>query len=174
MINKIIAHIPITIGCLLLLNILTIPAFGQLRINYFKYHPFNVNTDGAREYFQWETGGAKELIECLIELKKNNKPALMTYYYHFNWVTKDDIPYLINILDSTEPCASVVFPYTSKALPSATVSQEAKKMIFAFWQGFYPAQVPDTWEDVPVEHIRSWYKLWSSGNQNKWGGQKRG
>ena len=79
-----------------------------------------------------------------------------------DYVKEPDIPYLVGLLDSKEPCAHVVLSLSS-ILPEnrSTVGHEAAYLIEGFWKRYYPTQLTSSQYKPDVEGIKHWYGMWS-------------
>jgi hypothetical protein len=79
-----------------------------------------------------------------------------------DYVKETDLPLLISLLDSTEPCAFVDMPISSIAFPTkSTVGHEAAYLIEGFWKRYYPTQLTSRQFTPDIKNIKDWYSSWS-------------
>jgi hypothetical protein len=135
------------------------------------------------DIFDWQNKGPVEFIECLKQkdnvpwhfiVKKDSPPcseadegqecsfAVWQYGifgYHINWIREDDIPQLIELIDSRIPCASVASSYSSLLTSNeSTVGNEASYLIKGFKQGKYPSGMNSVGnKEVDKDEIRKWW-----------------
>ena len=57
------------------------------------------------------------------------------------WVREEDVPALMELIDSTEACLPVVHEWTSSIPPRSTIGQEAAMMVRGFRTGRYPPEL---------------------------------
>ena len=79
-----------------------------------------------------------------------------------DYVQESDLPQLISLLDSDEPCASVVLSVSS-ILPTSTstVGHEAAYLIDGFRNRYFPTELTSSRFEPDVDDIRHWYRIWS-------------
>jgi len=78
-------------------------------------------------------------FEFLDFLKTEAESAcFMNYYSQYGWIQEADIPKLIELLDSTDPCASVTRSRSRSAVYKSTIGQEAAFMLNGFISDRYP------------------------------------
>jgi hypothetical protein len=103
------------------------------------YVDYDVHTPWPDE-FNWQEQGPADL---LVFLQKRAKQKYVVGYSvqenHYGWVRAEDLPHLISLLDSMEPCAPVSMSVSSyKDTKLSTVGHEAAYLIEAFRKGRYP------------------------------------
>ena len=109
--------------------------------------------------FDFQSQSPLELIETLkagaSELKRRG--IKFTNFgvagTHYGWVRAQDIPALVALLDSNEPCQPVVSSFSSSlTYELSTVGHEAAYLIEGFRRGRYPLQVSSlSWKQSPSE-----------------------
>ena len=81
--------------------------------------------------------------------------------HHEGWILESDLPRIVDLLDSTEPCASVSMSISSLHLESgSTVGQEAAFLIEGFRTGYYPPDLNSNRRERGFSELmalRSWY-----------------
>ena len=83
-----------------------------------------------------------------------------------NWITIDDIPKLIELIDSDTPCASVSSPYSSYiSYEASTIGNEAAFLIEGFRKGRYPSELNSVhyWK-ADKKEIKKWWKILQKQN----------
>ncbi|OGF48902.1 MAG: hypothetical protein A2231_10450 [Candidatus Firestonebacteria bacterium RIFOXYA2_FULL_40_8] len=94
--------------------------------------------------FDFKNKTPLEFLEFLKQIAKNNRDKAGSYTVgqHGGWIKEEHIPKLIEILDSTEPCANVC-SYLSSYLEmkSSTIGHEAAFLIKGFRKGTYPPEL---------------------------------
>jgi len=97
----------------------------------------------------------------LIETLKTADKYYVIRMPRLEYVKESNIPHLVALLDSKEPCAHVVLAISSMLPPSrSTVGHEAAYLIEGFWKRYYPTQLVSSAPDI--EGIKEWYAMWSS------------
>jgi hypothetical protein len=88
--------------------------------------------------FDWQNSTP---LDFLNYLKRHDKPipVYTVVGFHKDWIRREDIPALIKLFDSKDPCASVVSAYSSFMPSRSTVGQEAAIMVHSFFSGTYPS-----------------------------------
>ena len=138
------------------------------KVDYFAHveYPSSMlyagESDGG---FLWKNKNAHDLIEYLKCLHAKGRFSMMLYCYHFNWVQKSDIGYLMQQMDSTEECAGIVFAHESRIAGASTVGIEARRIIISFWAGYYPSNLKV--DDIKRDAILAWYEVWYSAYGKK-------
>ena len=75
-----------------------------------------------------------------------------------NWVKEKDLPTLIFLLDSLEPCASVMSVKSSFLPERSTVGEQAAFLILGFRAGMYPPDLHSGRMAPDVkDEIRAWW-----------------
>lgn len=119
--------------------------------------------DRVDDGFDWQHKGPLEFLEVL---KSGAAPGVQfpcftVWGVHRGWIQEADIPGLLALGDSTEPCLAVVMR-TSSYLPTepSTVGQEALFMVLAYYEGElglvyggYPARLTSTSERLDAEEL---------------------
>ena len=121
------------------------------------------------EVFDFNTSGPEEFLEFL---KKDSSVSPIGFFIPFytiidpppdNWIKPKHIPGLINLIDSKEPCRSVMTIYSS-TIPTklSTVGDEAMFLIEGFREKRYPPwSFSSTYSPKGRESILKWWKKWS-------------
>ena len=99
----------------------------------------------------------------LIETLKTADKAYTIGMSRLDYVKESDLPLLVGLLDSKEPCAHVVLSISS-ILPSgrSTVGHEAAYLIEGFWKRYYPTELVSSRYTPDIEGTKRWYALWSN------------
>lgn len=98
----------------------------------------------------------------LIETLKASEARYIILMHRLDYVKESDLPYLVGLLDSKEPCAHVLLSVSSY-LPGgkSTVGHEAAYLIEGFWKRYYPTKLTSDQYKANVEDIKDWYRMWS-------------
>jgi len=99
----------------------------------------------------------------LIKKLKETKGIYGTFWTKLNYVKEKDLPYLVKLLDSNEPCAHAVSGFSSDS-PSgnSTVGNEAAFLIESFWKRYYPVRSISRGKGIPTKlELKRWYKKWA-------------
>ena len=79
-----------------------------------------------------------------------------------DYVRESDLPYLVGLLDSKEPCAFVDLAVGSIDSPGkSTVGHEAAYLIDGFWKRYYPTGLTSRQFTHDFEGKKQWYRMWS-------------
>jgi hypothetical protein len=79
-----------------------------------------------------------------------------------DYVKGSDLPYLVGLLDSKEPCGFVDMSISSIRYPGeSTVGHEAAYLIDGFWKRYYPTDLTSQQYKPDIERIKLWYRMWS-------------
>ena len=98
----------------------------------------------------------------LIELLKTSGDRHTIIGPRLDYVKKSDLPYLVGLLDSQEPCALVDLSSSSIYYPGkSTVGHEAAYLIEGFWKRYYPTGLTSQQYKPDLEAIKHWYGMWS-------------
>jgi hypothetical protein len=98
----------------------------------------------------------------LIETLKTGNAFYTVRALRLDYVKESDIPYLVGLLDSKEPCAHVVLSISSfRGQNRSTVGHEAAYLIEGFWKRYYPTELTSSRYKPDVEGIKQWYGMWS-------------
>jgi hypothetical protein len=103
----------------------------------------------------------------LIEELKAFPAIYTTWEIKLNYVSEKDLPSLVKLLDSEEPCLYSVMSLSSR-LPDgrSTVGREAAYLIESFWKQYYPLRLTSEDAGIPKkEEIKAWYRQWSNLKQ---------
>lgn len=99
--------------------------------------------------------GPLDLLDLLKRWESNNwlSPILP-----FGWVKESDLPALVELLDSTEPCANVQSMVSSfMDSKRSTVGNEAAYLIEGFRNDWYPPRLNSTRPKCDIEEIKKWW-----------------
>lgn len=122
----------------------------------------------AGPHADWAAGGATGLLETL--RRHRRILYLIDRDSRRGFVAESDLPGLVALLDSGEPCAVVLQPISAH-LPTrpSTVGHEAALLIEAFRQGRYPLSPASDLRHVDEEGLRDWWALWRKlGPAQEW------
>ena len=98
----------------------------------------------------------------LIDTLKSSGAGLTVLKTRLDYVKESDLPHLIELLDSKEPCGHVALAISSIYYPGkSTVGHEAAYLIEGFWKRYYPTQLTSQQYKPDVEGIKRWYGMWS-------------
>lgn len=105
--------------------------------------------------FDWEQSGALDLLELLKEY-----PVLYCVEEdHEGWVKEADLAGLVELLDSSEPCANVISSRSSFIdFEPSTIGNEAAYLIEGYRRGKYPPRLNSTRPRPDVDEIRAWWR----------------
>jgi len=82
--------------------------------------------------------------------------------YHIGWIHEEDIPELIALLNSNEPCAQVISIFSSyvpEGIPQSTIGREAAFLIDGFRKGRYPPDLDSMhYYNFDKSEIEIWWK----------------
>ena len=98
--------------------------------------------------FDLQSQGPLDLLEALkngVTVLRKRAPTFTDFGIsgtHYGWIQAEDIPALIALLDSAEPCQPVVSSHSSyRGREFSTVGHEAAYLIEGFRRGSYPFQL---------------------------------
>lgn len=98
----------------------------------------------------------------LIDALKRGGESYTVHGIHLDFVKETDLPYLVGLLDSQEPCAFVHSVVSSIHYPGrSTVRHEAAYLIEGFWKRYYPPDLTSQQFKPDVLQIRIWYNTYS-------------
>ena len=98
----------------------------------------------------------------LIETLKTSGDRYTIIGPRVDYVKESDLPYLIGLLDSKEPCAFVHLSISSIYYPGkSTVGHEAAYLIEGFWKRYYPTGLTSQQYKPDIEATKRWYDMWS-------------
>lgn len=102
----------------------------------------NATEAQAREFgdtFRWRAEGPLDFLALLKSRAKSGARYYTVYGTHVGWLQESDLPGLISLVDSREPCSHVVMAMSSYAPTTRSfVGQEALFLIEGYRQGRYP------------------------------------
>ena len=114
--------------------------------------------------FDWQHRTPLEFLDVLrqraVLQTAHVTPAWYTVHgTHRGWIVEGDIPKLLELVDSTEPCAAVVSSGSS-VLPTklSTVGREAMFLIDGYRSGAYPPAIASIHWQGDSEEIRRWWQ----------------
>ncbi len=114
-----------------------------------------------REFTDWESGGP---IKFITYLKTTNISDYLVYGTSSDWIKDKDIPELMKLIDSEEPCAGVQMVISSYLAGRSTVGNEAAFLIEGFIKGSYPPALDSTRWKPNRDKIREWWREYSQQN----------
>lgn len=126
----------------------------------------------SSDEFDWQTSGP---IEFLSLLKGKSHDPCPTYVIHGvtgKWVKEEDIPELIVLLGSDEPCANVCRTISSYMdCNTSTVGKEAAFIIEGFRRGEYPPDLNSGRARLTNDDIMLWWQDYSNNRGHEIQGQ---
>jgi len=103
-----------------------------------------------------ETQGPLDLLELL---KTWESADWLAPHFPFGWVKETDLPSLVALLDSTEPCANVRSMVSSVIIRErSTVGNEAAYLIEGFRKDRYPPGLVSNHPLQDIEEIEAWWR----------------
>ncbi len=98
-------------------------------------------------------------LKLLEILRRDSSMSALTIREHVeHWVPEKDLPKLMLLLDSTEPCASVMHIKSSFWPGMSTVGEQAAFMIQGFRAGIYPPDLHSGRMAADAkDEIRAWW-----------------
>jgi len=110
--------------------------------------------------FDWQNLGPREFLDQL-----RSTSGYTVQGIHRGWVRLSDLPALVALLDSTEPCGSVALSWSSYADPHpSTLGVEAAFLIEGYRRGEYPPGLNSTTAGLSSVELRAWWSTVESGN----------
>ncbi len=98
-------------------------------------------------------------LELLALLKTRGSPYWVSPIMPFGWVKERDLPALIDLLDSPEPCANVQSMLSSFIdISRSTIGNEAAYLIEGFRRDWYPPRLNSTRPFCDIEEIKQWWE----------------
>jgi hypothetical protein len=99
----------------------------------------------------------------LIDTLKSSGANFTVLAPRLDYVKESDLPHLIELLDSKEPCGYVDLAASSIYYPGkSTARHEAAYLIEGFWKRYYPTQLTSRQYSPDFVGIKSWYRTWSN------------
>jgi len=99
----------------------------------------------------------------LIEILKRAGERYAIGDVRVDYVKESDLPQLISLLDSKEPCRFVDMSISSIYYPGkSTVGHEAAFLIEGFWKRYYPTDLTSQQFKPDIEGMKHWYVMWSN------------
>jgi hypothetical protein len=84
---------------------------------------------------------------------------------HKGWIREEDIPGLLALMESEEPCGGVAMSISSHSAPGpSTVGNEAAYLVMGYRKGEYPPSLESTSQLVTVEDKAALRHWWSRQN----------
>lgn len=129
-------------------------------------------SDLAYDAFNYQTKGPLEFLEMLrVNFDRDAPlPGYAVWGSHRGWILESDVPELLKLIESNEPCLGVQKEICS-FIPweGSTVGREAAFLIRGFraehegWgYGGYPPSLDSSREDIDAEALRAWWADWQS------------
>jgi hypothetical protein len=98
----------------------------------------------------------------LIEILKGPGERYTIGDVRVDYVKELDLPYLVSLLDSKEPCRFVDTAVSSIYSPGkSTVGHEAAYLIEGFWKRYYPTDLTSQQYKPDIEGTKRWYRQWN-------------
>jgi len=111
--------------------------------------------------FDWSRKGPTEFLDRLRQSYRAGQelPFYSVHGEHRGWVTEADVPQLLELATSTDPCLAVVSTLSSW-LPDrpSTVGHEALYILAGFRAGKYPPELASTRWSGTLEEYRQWWQ----------------
>lgn len=99
----------------------------------------------------------------LIQTLKISGDSFTVLSLRLDYVKETDLPVLVGLLNSKEPCAHVVSAESSISVSGkSTVGHEAAYLIEGFWKRYYPTQLTSGQYKPDIEGTKLWYSMWSN------------
>lgn len=116
----------------------------------------------SKQYVDWSKKQPADLIQ---ELKRYPNSIYTIWFIPKDWIEKKDVAYLMTLLDSQEPCASVHSAHSSlMGRPGSTVGHEASFLIHGFREGHYPPSQSSSGFTPDKAEIRQWWEAFQKGD----------
>jgi hypothetical protein len=120
--------------------------------------PARPAADHHGDTFDWQQAGPLEFLDHLRSVR-----SYVVDGVHRGWVRSSDLPQLISLLDSQDPCGSVAMRISSyHESQLSTVGQEAAFLIDGFRSGRYPPRLNSTRPATDVDQVREWWNTFSN------------
>lgn len=104
--------------------------------------------------FEWQDRGPLDFLKLLRSQHDYSVRGL-----HRGWLKATDVPELLALLDSKDPCGSVAMEASSYYESGlSTVGQEAAFLIEGFRRGQYPPGLNSTRMELNSEELRTWWR----------------
>lgn len=89
------------------------------------------------------------------------------------YVKESDVPHLVSVLDSNEPCRFVAMAISSVYYPGkSTVGREAAYLVEGFWKRYYPTGLSSQQYTPDIEAMKRWHQVWSNPKNPRGQGSK--
>ena len=129
-------------------------ASSEVRTEWSK-QPVSLEMLTPQGHFDWHHFGPLAFLDHL----KNRTGRLLILGAPEGWIKEDDLPELMNLIDSTEPCPSVRAACSSYiGTGTSTVGNEAAFLIEGYRKGRYPPGLNSTRPRPDIREIRSWWR----------------
>jgi len=117
--------------------------------------------------FDWVNQSPLKFLDVL---RKEDTTCYPIFGVKKNWVKKENIPKLMSLIDSKEPCAAVSRTISSYFdFKGSTIGDEAAFIIMGFQKGEYPPDLNSTRPKITGENkteILSWWEEFKTKNHN--------
>ena len=111
--------------------------------------------------FDWSRKGPEDFLDRLRQGYRGGQalPFYSVHGEHRGWVTEADVPRLLELATSSDPCLAVVSTLSSW-LPDrpSTVGHEALYILAGFRAGKYPPELGSTRWSGTLEEYRQWWQ----------------
>ncbi|MGC4074416.1 MAG: hypothetical protein QM760_18275 [Nibricoccus sp.] len=112
----------------------------------------------------WKNTRPEELIHIL---RQTEEPYFSVDGRCYDYVEPDDVPKLIALLDSEDPCAHLVSALSSYRAPKkSTVGIQAGYLLRCFRDRMCPTPLLG-YEDTNANSLKAWYRLWRLQNPKR-------
>ena len=130
-----------------LVAIFSLRYFGNVRIHPNECCDFNRVTP-------------KAFLETLVENAESGSIVTRVSAPPKDWVKQIDLPKLVEVLDSEQPCTAVFLPHSSYfATQKSNVGYEAAQLVQFYRTGRYISGLKDMSKfDIDKDEIRNWFK----------------
>lgn len=106
--------------------------------------------------FDYLHQGPLDLLGLLQRWEKN---SWTSPFMPFGWVKESDLPALVELLDSSDPCANVQSMLSSYIdICRSTVGNEAAFLIEGYRKDRYPPRLNSTRPACDIDEIKAWWK----------------
>lgn len=107
---------------------------------------------------QWSSFNTSQGPIALLDFLKQRRNSWMAPIFPRGWIKESDLPTLMGLVESTEPCANVMNMVSSVVdTTTSTIGNEAAYLIEGFRTGGYPPRLVSTLPRCDVREIKAWW-----------------